>query len=228
VNLQSIVDLSHTIIPEQEEYGCVLDVKNIEEVFPKYRRAPGAWYVIGKVWMNNHCGTHVEAPFHHIKDGLDIASLPLERLVGPATCVDLTDFRNNQEITLDALCSRCKSVQTGDAVLFDCGVAKNYATKAAHDRPWFAPDAIKWLVDEKKAWSVGTDATGVEVRTSSGGSTGRQPNHEYLLGHGVPLIESLTNLETLHERRFTVMCLPVKVEGAEAFPARVLAILELE
>ena len=85
----NIIDLSHTIVPEKEEYGCVLDVKNIEEVFTKYKRAPDAWYVIGRIEMNTHCGTHIEAPYHHDKDGLDIASLPMECLVGLATCIDL-------------------------------------------------------------------------------------------------------------------------------------------
>jgi len=226
MNIESIVDLSHTIIPEREEYGCVLEVRNIEDVFPKYRRAPGAWYVIGKVWMNNHCGTHVEAPFHHVKDGQDISSLSLEQLVGPAVCVDVSDFGNNEEITRDEVVKRCADVRTGDAVIFDCGVAEHYGTKRGHDRPWFSPDAIRWLVEDRKVWSVGTDATGVEVRTATGGSTGQQPNHEYLLGNNVPLIESLTNLEEIRGQRVTLLVLPVKLKGAEAFPARVIAIKE--
>ena len=222
----NIVDLSHTIIPEKEEYGCVLEVKNIEDVFTKYKRAPDAWYVIGRIEMNTHCGTHIEAPFHHDRDGLDIASLPIDRLVGPATCIDFSDYGNNDEITYDALVDRCDLLRQGDSVLFDCGVSEHYGTEHGHDRPWFNPDGIRWLVEEKKVWSVGTDATGVEVRTSDGGSTGRQPNHEYLLGNGVPLIESLTNLTELHGRRFTLMVLPVKIRGAEAFPVRAIAIQE--
>lgn len=226
MNRDSIVDLSHTIVPEREEYGCSLEVRNVEEVFPQYRRAPDAWYVIGKVTMNTHCGTHVEAPFHHVRDGLDVASLPLERLVGPAACIDLSDFGNNEEITLDDVVSRAAALRRGNAVLFDCGVSGNYGTPRFHERPWFAPAAIRWLVDDRKVWAVGTDATGVEVRTTSGGSTGEQPNHEYLLGHGVPLIESLTNLQKLHGLRFTLMVLPVKMRGAESFPARVIAVKE--
>ena len=222
----AIIDLSHTIVPEEEEYGCTVEIRSVEEVLPQYRRAPGAWYVIGKVTMNTHCGTHVEAPFHHVKDGLDIASLPLDRLVGPAVCIDVSDFGNNQEITLADVRSRSGSLRSGDAAVFDCGVAGNYGTPRFHERPWFAPEAIHWLVDEKEVWSVGTDATGVEVRTPDGGSTGRQPNHEYLLGNGVPLIESLTNLQGLRGERFTLMVLPVKIRGAESFPARVIAIKE--
>jgi arylformamidase len=226
MRIDAIVDISHTIVPEREEYGCSVEVRNIEEVMPKYRRAPDAWYVIGKVTMNNHCGTHVEAPFHHVKDGMDIASLPLDKLIGPAACIDVSDFGSNQEITLEAIRARTGPLQGGDAAVFDCGVAENYGTPRAHDRPWFAPEAIRWLVDEMKVWSVGTDATGVEVRTAAGGSTGQQPNHEYLLGHGVPLIESLTNLQGLHGQRFTLMVLPVKIRGAESFPARVIAVKE--
>lgn len=226
LDLESIVDLSHTIVPETEEYGCQLTVRNVEDVFPQYERTPDVWYVIGKIDMNTHCGTHIEAPFHHDKEGLDIASLPMDRLIGPAVCVDLSDYGNNQEITSLEVISRCGLIQSGDAVIFDCGVARNYGTRRGHDRPWFDPDGIRWLVEEKKVWSVGTDATGIEVRTTTGGSTGKQPNHEYLLGNGVPLIESLTNLEQLRGLRFILMVLPVKIKGADAFPARVIAIKE--
>lgn len=224
--LETIVDLSHVIVPEEEEYGCVLDVKSIEEVFPRYRRQPGEWYVIGKVWMNTHCGTHIEGPLHHVRDGIDIASLPLDKLIGPATCIDVSDYGNNDEITRQDVEFRAKELKTGDAVVFDCGVAKHYGTRQGHDRPWFSPEAIRWLVDVKNVWSVGTDATGIEVRTPKGGSTGEQPNHKYLLEHGVPLIESMTNLEELRGKRFTLMVMPVRIKGAEAFPARVLAIKE--
>lgn len=226
INPNTVIDLTHIIVPENEEYGCELTVRNVEDVFPKYERAPDSWYVIGKVEMNTHCGTHVEAPLHHDRDGLDIASLPMERLVGPATCIDFSDFGNNQEITAADLFARCGSLQTGEAVILDCGVAQNYATERGHDRPWFDPEGIRWLVEEKHVWSVGTDATGVEVRTATGGSTGEQPNHEYLLGNGVPLIESLTNLGQLRGEHFTLLVLPVKIKGAESFPARVIAIKE--
>ena len=51
-----------------------------------------------------------------------------------------------------------------------------------------------------------------------------QPNHELLLGAGVPLIEYLTNLKPLLGKRLWTFTLPVRLMGAESFPARVIAI----
>ena len=44
-----------------------------------------------------------------------------------------------------------------------------------------------------------------------------------ILGADVPIIEDLVNLDKLFGKTFDVMAFPLKIDGLEASPARVLA-----
>ena len=105
--------------------------------------------------------------------------------------------------------------------------APRYRTSRQHERPFFTPDAIEWLVHGLQTKVLGIDASGIEPRNADGSPYPGQPNHETLLRAGVPLVEYMTNLIPLVNRRFYTFILPVKVAGAEAFPVRVIAV-ELE
>ena len=78
-----IVDLSHTVIPGEEEYRLEVDTRFTDAwpAFAQYRRMDDAWYLISEVTMNTHVGTHVELPYHHCRDGQDASTFPVAKLV---------------------------------------------------------------------------------------------------------------------------------------------------
>src|SRR5690349_17623359 len=41
--------------------------------------------------LSSHTGTHIDAPSHFLKDGISVDLLSLEKLIGPALVLDLTD-----------------------------------------------------------------------------------------------------------------------------------------
>src|ERR1700761_7693574 len=47
-----------------------------------------------------HVGTHIDAPLHFFKDGIDVASVSLDKLVGNAKVFHIT---NEKEINLDGI-----------------------------------------------------------------------------------------------------------------------------
>jgi kynurenine formamidase len=47
--------------------------------------------------------------------------------------------------------------------------------------------------------------------------------HKAILGANIPIIEDLVNLDKLIGKTFDVMAFPLKIDGLEASPARVLA-----
>jgi kynurenine formamidase len=51
--------------------------------------------------------------------------------------------------------------------------------------------------------------------------------HLELLGHGVLILENLTNLEQIRGEAFELIALPLKLEEREASPVRAMA-LEME
>lgn len=199
--------------------------------FAKYKREQDHWYVISEIVMNTHCGTHVELPFHHVQSGQDAATFPVDRLIGEGVVIDISPWRaNNSKITLSDLKSVAEGkIWPGDIVFFYTGNDSYYYTDQQHDRPWFTTDCIAWLVNEAQIKVMGVDTSGHEVRADNNQPQPGQPNHELLLGAGVPLVEYLTNLHLLLDTRFAAFILPVKIAGAEAFPVRVVAFkLEME
>jgi kynurenine formamidase len=72
--------------------------------------------------FSDHIGTHVDAPFHFHPTGGTIESVPLERLIGPAVCLDLSTKGQEQPITpemLEAAEQRAGvRVAEGDILLF--------------------------------------------------------------------------------------------------------------
>ncbi len=215
-----IVDLSHTLLPGEEEYK--LEVKNrfVEEFLPEYSRPKGSWYIMSEVTMWSHVGTHLEAPFHCLREGKDISEIPLSRLIGEAVVLDFFHKKTNEPIKRKELKEVGKDVKENDIVIIKTGLDRFYRTPKAHDRPYLTPEATRWLV-EKKISCLATDASGFEVR-----GIHDQPNHRLLFKNDIPVIEHLTNLDKLTKKRFLLIALPWKVKGMDASPVEVIAIEE--
>lgn len=221
-----ITDLSHTVIPGKEEYRLEIDTRFTEhwETFKQYRREEGHWYILSEVAFSTHIGTHIEFPYHHVQEGQDAATYPLDRLIGEAIVLDISRWGQNAQITLEDLRQIADGrILPGDIVYFYTGFDRYYRTEKQHYRPWFSTEAIQWLVDQKIK-VLGVDTSGIEIRNPDGSAADRQPNHEALLGAGIALVEYLANLGSLLNKRFITYILPVKLVGAEAFPVRIIAV----
>ena len=222
-----IVDLSHVVVPGQEEYRLELDTRLTSDwpQFAQYQRPNDEWYIISEVHMNTHVGTHVELPYHHFKDGPDAAAYPLERLAGEAAVVDISAWGHNQRIDLEGLQQRAAGLlRPGDIAYFYTGFDRYYRTPHQHNRPWFDAAAVRWLAQEMQVKVMGVDTSGIEVRNPDGSPSIGQPNHELLLGAGAALVEYMAHLEAFLNQRFYTYILPIKIAGAEAFPARVIGV----
>jgi arylformamidase len=79
-----------------------------------------------------------------------------------------------------------------------------------------APDAARWLVD-RGVRLVGIDYLSIEAYDPAGAA----PTHTTLLGAGVVVVEGL-DLRGVVPGAYTLMCLPLKLLGADGAPARVL------
>jgi arylformamidase len=216
-----IVDLSHKLYPGKEEYHLRLKTHFTDELYPQYQRDKDVWYILQDIEMSSHCGTHIEFPYHHNRNGLDAGSFPLERLIGDGVLLDFTHKQPGEMVTREELCSREGKIRVGDMVLFHFNCARWYRTEKSHDRPQIAHDAIRWLVEEKKINLIGSDASGIELK-----GVANQPNHQFLMDHQVPIIEFAANLDRLRKERFTLLVLALPVVGLDSCPVRLIAIEE--
>ena len=161
----------------------------------------------------NHVGTHIEVPFHCLRDGADLAATPLDRLVGPAVILDLRAAEAEGGVTLaqvQVAAAQAGGVRPGDIVFGRMGSNTKY----------FSTAALEWLVGQGMKL-MGVDSMGVEL---SHDTTHANVNHLLLFRAGIPLIENLTNLDQLTRARVQVYAPPVPVSGLDAFPLRVIAV----
>jgi arylformamidase len=215
-----IVELSFDLYPREEEYLLDLENRSVAEMLPFYadKVPPDEWYVMSEVQFWSHVGTHIEAPLHHIEEGMDCAGIPLTSVIGESALVDFSDKPLFEGITLKEIQERGKHIQIGDIVFLRTGLHHYYRTSRSHDRPYLMPEAVDWLVVEKEISCLGVDCSGIEKRDEPG-----QPNHKKLLGNGIPIIEHLAYLDRLSYNRFFVVAVPWRVHGLDASPVSVIA-----
>jgi arylformamidase len=147
--------------PGKEEYGLELETHKTGDLYPQYQVDDGVWYILQSVHMGSHCGTHIEFPHHHNRNGMDAGSFPLERLIGDCVLLDYTHKKPNDAVTTEELKAQQYKIKQHDMVLFNFDCAKNYGTDKAHDRPFITHEAIQWLVTEKNINLIGSDASGI-------------------------------------------------------------------
>jgi len=91
---------------------CFIDVKPIDltltisESIPSFPGSPKpqfiSWsnlkedgYNLELLFLSSHTGTHLDAPYHFVKNGLKINQIPLDRLIGKAILIKIKKSKNN-------------------------------------------------------------------------------------------------------------------------------------
>ena len=216
-----IIDLSHVIEPGKAGRKFALEMVGAETVNPNVIRLENQWYIMHNISMVSHIGTHIEAPYHILKDQADLAAIPLETLIGSAVILDLRGYPKKSAIKIEHAqnaADKAGGIRPDDIVFCNLGGAPFYGTEQYSGSPYFPPETIAWLA-ERGMKLMGVDATGVEVPGSE-----EHVSHHALFERGIPLIENLNNLNALSKSRVQAYVLPVAVRGLEAFPVRVIAV----
>lgn len=166
---------------------------------------------LSEIHTNVHTGTHVDAPLHYIAGGMDVAALPLDRLCGPASVVDLPHKR---DVTAADL--RQASIPRGNRVLLRTSNERLWS-KSTFDEHYFAltADAARLLV-ELEAALVGIDYLSIDRFDADGA-----PVHHILLDAGIIVVEGL-DLGGVSPGRYELIALPMKMAGAEGSPVRAI------
>ncbi|MDO9592762.1 MAG: cyclase family protein [Erysipelotrichaceae bacterium] len=84
------------------------------------------------ITTSNHVGTHLDGSLHFCTHGRDIASIPLEDLIGPAVVVDLSDIAEDYGIYTSKDITDRVEVKKGDILIISTGY---------HKYAWDQPEA---------------------------------------------------------------------------------------
>ena len=177
-------------------------------------------YNLTRFAMGSHQGTHLDAPFHFFRDGGTVDRIPLERLYGPATLVDLApggSLGKGATITLQMLQPFASAFEPGGRVVLRTGWDERFGTPEFFaDHPSLTAEAARWIAG-REIGLLGMDMPSPAVDPAE--------IHKILLGADVLLLEAVANLAALPER-FTLAAFPLKLEGRDGAPVRAVAILD--
>lgn len=198
-------------------------------------------YVTHFFILDEHAGTHVDAPSHYFREGDSSEKLDLSKLIGPAAVLDLRHLDGQAEpgasppITaahLEAWEEEHGRFEAGEMVLLLTGWSRHYVRGEAgraflhepvvlQSRPaWPAPEAeAAVFLHERGVTTIGIDAPSV------GSAEEGNEVHRAGLSREMAFIEGLTNLDRLPTRGASFVFLPLKIEVASGAPGRAIAIL---
>lgn len=172
-----------------------------------------------QVTMNYHAGTHIDAPRHMHNGGLSVEQQPLAQFYGRGMVVDCRSV-NGGYITAAFLTPYAQAIGQMDYLLFYTGWSRFWDTPRYYEAfPVLNEEAALWL-RQFHLKGVGIDALSVDRLDATD-----SPLHHLLLADGLVIVENLTGLEALLEKKFTFYCLPLAIEGADGSPVRAAAVL---
>ncbi len=182
------------------------------DIQPVNRIASGDAANNSRLVMGTHTGTHVDAPKHFFDDGHGVDQMPLDLLVGRARVIDMPV---RGPITAKHLESA--GLREDLRVLLRTPNSALWNTKQPFHEEYthLSGDGAKFLV-EQGVKVVGVDYLSVEKFHTPG-----HPAHHALLGAGAIIIEGL-DLSDAEPGVYEMYCLPLRIEGADGAPARVV------
>jgi arylformamidase len=162
--------------------------------------------------MGVHSGTHMDAPAHFVRGGQTIDQLPLDAVIGPARVIDI---RSAVSVEPNELARH--RIRRGERILFRTRNSRRCwrGNSFVEDFVYISPGAAECLA-ERQVRMVGIDYLSVGAFKKDGRET-----HLALLGVGIWIIEGL-NLSKIRPGPVDLICLPLKLLGAEGAPARVV------
>lgn len=233
-----IVDLSHTY-DSSTIFWPTADPFRLEKVADG--ETPGGYYyAANNFFTSEHGGTHIDSPVHFARGRQTVEQIPLDRLVGQAVVIDVTDRADraaDYQVTVADIQqaeARDGQIPADAIVLIRTGFSRRWPDAARYlgtsgrgpdavarlHFPGLHPDAARWLVANRQLSAIGIDTASIDHGPST-----QYESHRVLFERDVPAFENLTALERLPVRGATVIALPMKIGGGSGAPLRAIAIL---
>lgn len=188
-----------------------------------------------QVTMEEHVGTHVDAPAHFVENGDDVGAIPPARLVAPLAVIDIARRAledDDATVTVDDLLaweSEHGTLPIGSFVAMRSGWDErvtdpdaflNIGDDGLLHFPAWSPGAAAFLVEERDIVGIGVDTISMDNTTSPTFEA-----HRVLLGAGRYGVENLAGLGDVPAVGGTIVVGAPKFPGGSGGPARVLALI---
>ncbi len=162
--------------------------------------------------FSTHIGTHIDPPYHFMKDGIPLDQAPLDVFIGSARVVDVGDAAS-----IDAALLSTFDLEGATRVLF----------KTRNSRFWretkeFQKDFVYLETDAAEALVArGVKLVGIDYLSIEKFGFDKPTTHWTLLGNNVFIVEGL-DLNEIAPGDYELICLPLKIKDGDGAPARVI------
>ena len=163
----------------------------------------GALYNLTAISMCAHNGTHIDAPFHFIKDGKTVDAVYLEAFVGMAYVAEHQGIVAAEDAASILAAAKALNPEAAKRILI-----KGAAVVSEEAATVFADAGVVLLGNESQ--TVGPEDAPMAV-------------HLILLGAGVILLEGI-RLAEVEEGVYFLNAAPLNLAGADGSPCRALLI----
>jgi kynurenine formamidase len=182
--------------------------------------------------LNEHTGTHIDAPLHFAADGKSVAELPIEDFVAPLVVIDIRMKASSDadaQLTPDDVTqwvARNGPVPDRACIAMLSGWDAHVATprfRNADDRkvmhfPGFHAEAVEMLLETTTAVGIASDTLSLDHGASRDFAA-----HKAWLPRGKWGIEAISGLARTPERGAMLVVGAPKVRGATGGPIRAFA-----
>ncbi len=156
--------------------------------------------------MSVHSGTHVDAPFHFVAEGLTIDELPLDRFIGAALVFEVDPEKYITKNHVESI-----KLDGATRVLF-----KTRNSELLHQRE-YEPDFAAFSVEaDQSLVERGVELVGLDY-LSIAHADEQVRVHRAFLDHGVVLLEGI-DLSHVASGRYELMCLPIQIDNSDGAP----------
>lgn len=227
-------------------HGSVVDMTHmLDESFPTFfgepqvsRETPFNFaehgFNLNVLTINEHTGTHVDAPLHFSADGKSVDEIPVSDLICPLAKIDIAAKaaeNADAQVTPDDLKAWIAAngeIPEGAAVALYSGWAekvrsdgfRNADSEGVMHFPGFHIEAVQMLLEETSAACIAVDTLSLDFGPSPDFAV-----HYAWLPAGRYGIECLAGLDQVPEAGATLVVGAPKVGGGTGGPARVFAMV---
>ena len=191
--------------------------------FIKWETISKDGYNLELLFLSTHTGTHIDAPFHFVKNGKKIHEIAPERLVNEAVLIRIGKNSNRSISKTDIQNFEQKNgkIDNGSTVIFYTGWQKNLNKEFYFtENPGLSISAAKYLVS-KKINMVGIDSPSIDLGTDSKFSV-----HHVLAKNNILIVENLANLNKIKSNNFHLITSPLKLKNATGSPIRAFGFVD--
>lgn len=224
-----VVDVTHTLT---HDFPTYLNEQGIfdEDVF----NFADHGFNLKMLRINEHTGTHIDAPLHFTDGGASIDEVPVESLICPLAIVDIrekADANPDAQVTPDDLSAWISThgpIPAGACVAQNAGWQARLGTPGFRNAdddgtmhfPGFHVEAVQMLLDETEAGGVGVDTLSIDFGPSADFAT-----HYRWLPANRWAVENMANLDQLPATGATLFVGAPKHKGGTGGPCRLIALV---